>query len=463
MTEHVKSQDRTRRWLVFRSARSSVACGCAALSFRQEQSPKRTISVREIDIPTILPMGTEIEAGRAAHPVGVGLRLLAALGDLVIAGAIALVAGKLYYAWVIAHSEPGSLDGLEGIWLPPIWLLSIWPYVALTECSPLRGTFGKRLVGLAVVDSAGGRITVLQASGRYWVKVAVMAGIWMAILMPLLLALVPILDGTRGVFVLFVVLPIVSVLGMMVLIGIDRSKRGPHDHAARTFVVRRRDLAPHSERTARDGESAPTHHESPNFILGRASIGARMGAAAADGVLAIGIAIASWPLLHILSSMLSDSFETPLDVVWIYGVVPALIGIYFAWFESSPQQASLGKSRVGLQVVRLSGSSIGFGRASLRFWTKYAVICGVLSLGAGATTLLRGTGHRLESGMFFLCWLLAVFLVIGIRGRGVQDVVVGTRVMSRQEVRTEDDDAPSLLGPAPPRPNMSSAPPPYEG
>jgi uncharacterized RDD family membrane protein YckC len=44
--------------------------------------------------------------------------------------------------------------------------------------------------------------------------------------------------------------------------------------------------------------------------------------------------------------------------------------LYFAGLESSPKQATLGKQMLGLIVTDGSGGRVGFGRASVRFWSK---------------------------------------------------------------------------------------------
>jgi uncharacterized RDD family membrane protein YckC len=47
----------------------------------------------------------------------------------------------------------------------------IWiGYGALLESSPLQATLGKRILGLRVYNSQGGRLTILQAAGRNLLK-----------------------------------------------------------------------------------------------------------------------------------------------------------------------------------------------------------------------------------------------------------------------------------------------------
>ena len=57
--------------------------------------------------------------------------------------------------------------------LPPTWPISTtvaWIYYALQESGRHRGTFGKRMCGLSVVDMGGKRITFLRASARFFAK-----------------------------------------------------------------------------------------------------------------------------------------------------------------------------------------------------------------------------------------------------------------------------------------------------
>ena len=56
------------------------------------------------------------------------------------------------------------------------------------------------------------------------------------------------------------------------------------------------------------------------------------------------------------------------------------IWLYFAWFESSRLMATPGKLALGLRVTDLDGRSIGFGRASARYFAR---ILSNLTLGVG--------------------------------------------------------------------------------
>lgn len=60
--------------------------------------------------------------------------------------------------------------------------------------------------------------------------------------------------------------------------------------------------------------------------------------------------------------------------------------LYFAGFESSESQATIGKTAVGILVTDVRGERIGFGRATLRYLAK---LVSLLLLGAGFLVMLR--------------------------------------------------------------------------
>jgi uncharacterized RDD family membrane protein YckC len=49
--------------------------------------------------------------------------------------------------------------------------------------------------------------------------------------------------------------------------------------------------------------------------------------------------------------------------------------IYYAYQESSPKQATLGKQAVGIKVTDLDGQQIGFGQATGRYFAKILSFC----------------------------------------------------------------------------------------
>lgn len=55
--------------------------------------------------------------------------------------------------------------------LVQVALLAVpWLYYTVAESSRHQGTFGKRMIGLRVVDEAGQRISFARANGRFWSK-----------------------------------------------------------------------------------------------------------------------------------------------------------------------------------------------------------------------------------------------------------------------------------------------------
>lgn len=60
----------------------------------------------------------------------------------------------------------------------------------------------------------------------------------------------------------------------------------------------------------------------------------------------------------------------PMFGFWWYGGLFFVSWLYFAGFESSQRQATLGKQILRLKVVDIKGRPISFGRASLRYFSK---------------------------------------------------------------------------------------------
>lgn len=112
------------------------------------------------------------------YPIGAGIGVVfASLGT--------------WEVWAAALAVGGLLD---------------WAYFATFESSVLRGSPGKRLLGMTVVDLAGERLTFAHASGRYLAKSA-SAGLLLA--------------------------------GVMMIASHPR-RQGLHDRMAGTFVLRDR-------------------------------------------------------------------------------------------------------------------------------------------------------------------------------------------------------------------------------
>jgi uncharacterized RDD family membrane protein YckC/Tfp pilus assembly major pilin PilA len=107
---------------------------------------------------------------------------------------------------------------------------------------------------------------------------------------------------------------------------------------------------------------------------------------------------------------------------WVSLLAPWL---YFAWLESSAQQATLGKRAVGIKVTDVAGHRIGFGRATGRYF-----------------------GKILSSVTLFVGYVLAVFTS---RRQALHDLIADTLVVRRSLVPEEiasAEPAPRLGGPA---------------
>jgi len=92
--------------------------------------------------------------------------------------------------------------------LPLLDILDVvfnWLYFTLLESSHQRGTFGKRIMELAVTDLNGDRISFCRANGRYWGK-------------------------TISVITIFI---------GFIMAGMTKKKQALHDKMARCLVVKR--------------------------------------------------------------------------------------------------------------------------------------------------------------------------------------------------------------------------------
>jgi uncharacterized RDD family membrane protein YckC len=80
-------------------------------------------------------------------------------------------------------------------------------------------------------------------------------------------------------------------------------------------------------------------------------------------------------LLFVVEAVLAAAVIVmdPGDLRAFLNITPvayALSWAYFALFESSPLQGTVGKHAVGIYVSDIHGDPISFGRASARFWLK---------------------------------------------------------------------------------------------
>lgn len=91
-------------------------------------------------------------------------------------------------------------------------LVSFWLYFALLESGPKQATFGKRIMGIKVVDYKGGRIGFGRATGRTFAKILSYSLLYIGFIMA----------------------------------GTSSRKRALHDFVAQTYVVRK-DFEPGDE------------------------------------------------------------------------------------------------------------------------------------------------------------------------------------------------------------------------
>jgi uncharacterized RDD family membrane protein YckC len=89
-------------------------------------------------------------------------RYMARVLDSIIIGM--LIVGALSLLRAVGPQAAGDVSDFFAILI--LWI----GYGAILESSPWQATLGKRLIGLRVYDSQGGRLKVVQAAGRNLVK-----------------------------------------------------------------------------------------------------------------------------------------------------------------------------------------------------------------------------------------------------------------------------------------------------
>jgi uncharacterized RDD family membrane protein YckC len=122
------------------------------------------------------PAGTEdSKAVRTPEYAGFWLRVWAGTIDITLEALAALILTVIVgFAMKIYVSRSG-LSPITGSYLTGIafiFLLAVgsWLYAAFAESSKLRATVGKRIIGLQVVTSSGGKLSFGQASVRHFMK-----------------------------------------------------------------------------------------------------------------------------------------------------------------------------------------------------------------------------------------------------------------------------------------------------
>lgn len=108
--------------------------------------------------------------------------------------------------------------------------------------------------------------------------------------------------------------------------------------------------------------------------MNRATPKSRMAASLVDVV-----------VVGLLQQMLFG-YYTRNNTLWTVLALVAAAWIYFATFESSSSQGTVGKVGFRIRVTDLAGEPVGFGRATIRFFLKLVTI---IPLGLGFWLAIR--------------------------------------------------------------------------
>jgi uncharacterized RDD family membrane protein YckC len=117
----------------------------------------------------------EVSAAESKEYAGFWRRVWAGLIDVVLETAVALLLSLLvdFALHLIGGSmgtAPESMEYVTGVTFIVLLTIGAWLYSAFSESSHYRATIGKRLMGLQVVNAAGGQLTFGQASIRHFMK-----------------------------------------------------------------------------------------------------------------------------------------------------------------------------------------------------------------------------------------------------------------------------------------------------
>ena len=116
-----------------------------------------------------------------------------------------------------------------------------------------------------------------------------------------------------------------------------------------------------------------------------------------EGVLAVGVVLMGPREISIVGIL--------VGLINFALVSASLAWAYFALFESSPMQGTVGKYALGIYVTDVHGDPIGFWRATARYWLK-----------------------PLSSASLMAGWIMAAFTR---RKQALHDLLAGTLVLSR--------------------------------
>ena len=119
----------------------------------------------------------------------------------------------------------------------------------------------------------------------------------------------------------------------------------------------------------------PNNFGTPPPLHGYAGFWKRYAAALIDLVI-IGVL---WLGIGLFVGIVCDGAANPVPIVFIGTAISVIIAwLYFALFESSPNQATPGKMAVGIKVTDMDGNRISFGKASGRHFGKILSVLTVL-------------------------------------------------------------------------------------
>lgn len=104
----------------------------------------------------------------------------------------------------------------------------------------------------------------------------------------------------------------------------------------------------------------------------------RLLAFAIDTMALVGIYMAFGLIVALIPLLGSLLLSLPMVAFWFYGGLIGVGWLYYALSESSSKGATFGKQILGLKVVRTTGESISFARASARFFSRALLRIGVI-------------------------------------------------------------------------------------
>ncbi|MDB5340159.1 MAG: domain containing protein [Planctomycetaceae bacterium] len=99
---------------------------------------------------------------------GFHLRFIAEFIDGVIVRIVLFVSGLIFMGGI---SEIDKVINTPGTLFIIFCMMFVWLYYALQESSAAQATFGKRLLGMRVLDLSGQRITFARATARCFGKI----------------------------------------------------------------------------------------------------------------------------------------------------------------------------------------------------------------------------------------------------------------------------------------------------